>query len=197
MAAVSNDSGLLEDAAGLARMLKAPWGGLWLIGRGGSGDGAKGEPQGEEAMQPTAGLVSSAAATAHDDSGPTPVPAAASTSLLTTMAASSGATIGTQGPDTSRGFDPVEYKNIWQALSQEKSWPSVQRFSVVGPAGEVFVKSVESCVVGALGWEPVEVSTQPRSKWQSVRIGVRCASPDDFCTVHSRLKGLDGVRFIL
>uniref|UniRef100_A0A7S4VLV7 Uncharacterized protein n=1 Tax=Alexandrium monilatum TaxID=311494 RepID=A0A7S4VLV7_9DINO len=101
------------------------------------------------------------------------------------------------GPDPSRGYDVNEYKGIWNSLSQEQSWPSMQRFSVVGPAGEEFARTVQVRVVETLGWDAAEVKTEPRSRWQSVRLEVRCTSPDDFCALHSSLKSLEGVRFLL
>ncbi|CAE8654825.1 unnamed protein product, partial [Polarella glacialis] len=102
-----------------------------------------------------------------------------------------------KGPDPTRGFDVNEYHNIWKALSDEKAWPSVQRFSVVGPAGGDFAAAVQAQVADTLGHEPEKVATEPRQRWQSVRLDVRCATPDDFCALHSRLKSLEGVKFLL
>merc|ERR1712046_174915 len=103
---------------------------------------------------------------------------------------------GAAVPDVSRGYDVAEYAGMWKAL-QKETWPSVQKFSVVGPMGNDFKDAAEACVVKALGWDAIKVHVEPRKRWQAVRLEVRCTSPDDFCHLHSTLKNLDGVRFML
>mmetsp|Transcript_38915 Transcript_38915/g.82876 ORF Transcript_38915/g.82876 Transcript_38915/m.82876 type:complete len:202 (-) Transcript_38915:77-682(-) len=100
-------------------------------------------------------------------------------------------------PDASRGYDVDEYGSLWRALAKDRGWPSVQRFSAVGPIGEDFPQAVSKCVSEVLGWDPVKVSREPRTRWQAVRLEVRCMSPDDFCAIHSCLKRLDGVKSVL
>eukprot|EP00927_Polykrikos_kofoidii_P065823 TRINITY_DN61540_c0_g1_i1.p1 TRINITY_DN61540_c0_g1~~TRINITY_DN61540_c0_g1_i1.p1 ORF type:complete len:184 (-),score=20.00 TRINITY_DN61540_c0_g1_i1:110-661(-) len=100
-------------------------------------------------------------------------------------------------PDPTRGYDVAKYESLWAALQKEGNWPSVQRFSVVGPASEDFTHSVEACVLTVVGCKPVRVAVIPKTKWQSVRLDVHCTSPDDFCALHSGLKNLDGVKYIL
>mmetsp|Transcript_95595 Transcript_95595/g.270306 ORF Transcript_95595/g.270306 Transcript_95595/m.270306 type:complete len:213 (-) Transcript_95595:173-811(-) len=186
---------VLGGVSGLARALTAPLGGLFLVGRAaeeadaGGGAPAGGALPGEQ-PQSTAGLVQKPSLVVSE--------AVAADGAAPGALADLGAAAGTAAePDASRGFDVAEYRGLWQVLAREKAWPSVQRFAVVGPAGEEFAGQVVACVVRTLCWDPVQVSSEPRSRWQSVRVEVRCTSPDDFCALHSNLKRLDGVRFIL
>lgn len=149
------------------------------------------------AQDDISGAAAAPAAAAAQGAAPA-APAAGAAAAAAGVAPLGGAGgAGGAGPDPSRGYDVNEYKSIWQALTQEKSWPSMQRFSVVGPAGDAFALSVQARVVETLGWDAAEVKTEPRSRWQSVRLEVRCTSPDDFCALHSNLKSLEGVRFLL
>ncbi|CAJ1383154.1 unnamed protein product [Effrenium voratum] len=103
-----------------------------------------------------------------------------------------------KGPDASRGYDVEEYAKIWHMLQEKtETWPCVQKFSIIGPAGDDFVAQVQEAVSSSLGAEAEKVSTVPKQRWQSVRLDVRCASPDDFCLLHSRLKSLPNARFLL
>jgi len=103
----------------------------------------------------------------------------------------------TAGPDATRGYDIQEYGKIWQALAQEKQWPSVQRFSVIGPSGAEFLETVKGVVSSTTGGEPEKIEVVTKTRFQSVRLDVRCASPDDFCLLHSRLKSIPKARFLL
>ncbi|OLQ04468.1 hypothetical protein AK812_SmicGene12445 [Symbiodinium microadriaticum] len=100
------------------------------------------------------------------------------------------------GPDATRGYDVQEYGKIWQALAQEKQWPSVQRFSVIGPSGAEFLETVKGVVSSTTGEEPEKIEVVAKTRFQSVRLDVRCASPDDFCLLHSRLKSIPKARFV-
>mmetsp|Transcript_6371 Transcript_6371/g.11637 ORF Transcript_6371/g.11637 Transcript_6371/m.11637 type:complete len:165 (-) Transcript_6371:315-809(-) len=115
------------------------------------------------------------------------------------VAAGSGGYAGQEvsGPDVTKGYDVQEYGKIWQALSEEKEWPKVQRFSVIGPAGEEFLSSVKSLVLDTMGQPPEKIEVIPKTRFQSVRLDVRCASPDDFCLLHSRLKTIPNAKFLL
>eukprot|EP00441_Pelagodinium_beii_P036886 CAMPEP_0197634488 /NCGR_PEP_ID=MMETSP1338-20131121/10568_1 /TAXON_ID=43686 ORGANISM="Pelagodinium beii, Strain RCC1491" /NCGR_SAMPLE_ID=MMETSP1338 /ASSEMBLY_ACC=CAM_ASM_000754 /LENGTH=182 /DNA_ID=CAMNT_0043206359 /DNA_START=67 /DNA_END=612 /DNA_ORIENTATION=- len=172
---------------GLARALASPKGGLFVAARdstrneatvAGAAGGAGGETKGQGELQ--SDLLTGTAGYSSQ------VPAG--------LEAANGypSSNAERGPDPSRGFDVEEYRNIWSALSKERQWPSVQRFAVVGPAGGDFAAAVEARVAETLGRKPEQVSTEPRSRWQSVRMDVQCTSPDDFCALHSRLKSLEG-----
>ncbi|CAE8637702.1 unnamed protein product, partial [Polarella glacialis] len=116
---------------------------------------------------------------------------------LSGLTGASGA-VPTQGPDASRGYDVKEYRGLWQALFHGRQWPSLQSFGVVGPAGEEFLHATTASVAEVLsGREPDDVTTQERTRWQSVRLSVRCSSPDDVCALHHRLRQLDGVRSVV
>ena len=99
-------------------------------------------------------------------------------------------------PDATRGYGVQEYEKMWHALSKEQTWPSIQRFSIIGPAGEDFLGTVNQTVEETLG-PPEKVSVVPKQRWQSVRLDVKCKSPDDFCLLHHRLKALPNARFLL
>jgi putative lipoic acid-binding regulatory protein len=103
------------------------------------------------------------------------------------------------GPDASRGYDVSEYAGLWRTLSElEPRWPSSQSVAVVGPIGDGFAASALACAHDVVGREATTVvSTQPRSRWQSVRLQVVCTSPDDVCELHSRLRALEGVRAVV
>ena len=103
------------------------------------------------------------------------------------------------GPDASRGYNVSEYSGLWRTLNElEPEWPSRQTVAVVGPIGDGFAASALACAHDVVGREAATVvSTQPRSRWQSVRLQVVCRSPDDVCELHSRLRGLEGVRAVV
>ena len=103
------------------------------------------------------------------------------------------------GPDASRGYDVSEYAGLWRTLNElEPKWPSSQSVAVVGPIGDGFAASALACAHEVVGREATTVvSTQPRSRWQSVRLQVVCTSPDDVCELHSRLRALEGVRAVV
>ena len=97
------------------------------------------------------------------------------------------------GPDASRGYDVAEYEGLWRNLSRE-TWPSLQSVAIIGPADNDFVHAVEACSRVVQGCEVLDVTAQPKKRWQSVRVKVRCNSPDDYCELHSRLGSLAGVK---
>ena len=103
------------------------------------------------------------------------------------------------GPDASRGYNVSEYSGLWRTLNElEPEWPSRQTVAVVGPIGDGFAASALACAHDVVGSEAATVvSTQPRSRWQSVRLQVVCRSPDDVCELHSRLRALEGVRAVV
>ena len=103
------------------------------------------------------------------------------------------------GPDASRGYNVSEYSGLWRTLNElEPEWPSSQTVAVVGPIGDGFAASALACAHYVVGMEGATVvSTQPRSRWQSVRLQVVCRSPDDVCELHSRLRALEGVRAVV
>lgn len=103
------------------------------------------------------------------------------------------------GPDASRGYNVSEYSGLWRTLNElEPEWPSSQTVAVVGPIGDGFAASALACAHDVVGSEAATmVSTQPRSRWQSVRLQVVCRSPDDVCELHSRLRALEGVRAVV
>ena len=103
------------------------------------------------------------------------------------------------GPDASRGYDVSEYAGLWRMLNElEPQWPSSQTVAVVGPTGDDFIASALACAHDVVGREATTiVSTQPRSRWQSVRIRAVCTSADDVCELHSRLRALEGVRAVV
>ena len=103
------------------------------------------------------------------------------------------------GPDASRGYNVSEYSGLWRTLNElEPEWPSSQTVAVVGPIGDGFAASALACAHDVVGMEGATVvSTQPRSRWQSVRLQVVCRSPDDVCELHSRLRALEGVRAVV
>jgi len=68
---------------------------------------------------------------------------------------------------------------------------------VIGPVGDALKEAVERCVFTELGWEAVEVKSEPRTKWQALRIRARCPTPDDYCALHSCFSKLDGVRAVV
>ena len=103
------------------------------------------------------------------------------------------------GPDASRGYDISEYAGLWRTLTElEPQWPSSQSVAVVGPIGDEFAASALACAHDVVGREATTVvSTQPRSRWQSVRLQVVCTSADDVCELHSRLRALEGARAVV
>ena len=100
------------------------------------------------------------------------------------------------GPDGSRGYDVMEYAGLWKAL-QKQQWPSVQRVSVIGPVGDAFAKAALAAAHEVVGREATNMTSEQRIRWQSVRLDVVCASADDVCALHSRLRGLDKVKAVL
>ncbi|CAJ1348519.1 unnamed protein product [Effrenium voratum] len=57
-----------------------------------------------------------------------------------------------KGPDASRGYDVEEYAKIWHMLQEKtETWPCVQKFSIIGPAGDDFVAQVQEAVSSSLG----------------------------------------------
>ena len=100
------------------------------------------------------------------------------------------------GPDASRGYDVQEYAGLWRMLN-ERQWPQQQTVAVVGPIGNAFVDSAVAVAHEVVGPQATMVSTEPRSRWQSVRLQVVCSSADDLCDLHSRLRALEGVRAVL
>ena len=103
----------------------------------------------------------------------------------------------TSGPDESRGYDVKEYDGLWRALMRDSSWPSDQKIAVVGPIGDDFLLAVEASCAAATGCSVLGLTTQPKTRWQSVRVMLRCGTADDFCALHSTLKGLDGTKAIV
>lgn len=101
------------------------------------------------------------------------------------------------GPDASRGFCIEQYAGLHAALSHERSWPCRQTIAVVGPAGDEYARAATEAVAASPGVEAVRVSSEPKSRWQSVRCEVLCDSPDDFCELHSRLSALDGTKAVI
>eukprot|EP00931_Biecheleriopsis_adriatica_P044439 TRINITY_DN25424_c0_g1_i1.p1 TRINITY_DN25424_c0_g1~~TRINITY_DN25424_c0_g1_i1.p1 ORF type:complete len:202 (-),score=28.76 TRINITY_DN25424_c0_g1_i1:50-589(-) len=93
-------------------------------------------------------------------------------------------------------FDMDEYGGLYRRLEKE-TWPSTMRLVAVGPIGDEFREAVEASVVKVLGWDPVDIEVEKRSRWQSIRMKVRCITPDDFCALHSYLKTVDGVKSVL
>ena len=100
------------------------------------------------------------------------------------------------GPDASRGYDITEYDGLWRAL-QKNTWPSDHTIAVVGPAGDEFVRAVEASCASAVGCSVLTIRTSSKVRWQSVRVSLRCGTADDFCAVHSVLKGLTGTKAIV
>lgn len=101
------------------------------------------------------------------------------------------------GPDVSRGFDVKEYNGLWHALTHDSTWPSDHSIAVVGPAGDDFVRAVKASCATAAGCTILSLVTQPKTRWQSVRVMLRCTSADDFCALHSSLKGLEGAKAVV
>lgn len=120
------------------------------------------------------------------------------TRLLAARCESSGSSFAA-APDASRGFDVGAYDGLWRALSREPTWPSVQTVAVVGPAGDAFLDAAEATVGAAAGCAQLRITSKSvgQKRWQSVRIEVRCDSPDDFCDLHSRLSALDGTKAVV
>ena len=99
------------------------------------------------------------------------------------------------GPDASR-FDAVAYRGLWDNLSRE-TWPSQQQLAVIGPASQEFTEAVKTCGEATHGCTMLRVTTEPKSRWQSIRLSVLCETPDDFCSLHSRLSALEGVKALV
>ena len=112
------------------------------------------------------------------------------------QSASSGSS-DIDGPDASRGFDIAEYDGLWRALARDSAWPSDRSIAIVGPTGDAFRAAVEASCEAAAGCEVLRLKAQAKARWQSVRVLLRCTSPDDFCAVHSVLKSLDGTKAII
>ena len=92
----------------------------------------------------------------------------------------------------------MEYEGLWKALvASEPAWPSTQKIAVVGPAGSEFAEAAVAAARAVVGHEATQFSTQPRTRWQSVRLEVTCATADDVCAVHSRLRALEGVKAVM
>ena len=100
------------------------------------------------------------------------------------------------GPDPSRGFDVTAYNGLWHNLSRE-AWPNEQTLAVIGPVDTAFTELVKACSNETAGCEITSVSTTLKSRLQSVKLRVRCMTPDDFCALHSRLSALDNVKAIV
>eukprot|EP00933_Yihiella_yeosuensis_P072845 TRINITY_DN81384_c0_g1_i1.p1 TRINITY_DN81384_c0_g1~~TRINITY_DN81384_c0_g1_i1.p1 ORF type:complete len:191 (-),score=27.27 TRINITY_DN81384_c0_g1_i1:116-688(-) len=189
LAAEAESSNMLNSLrGGLGRALSSPQGGLIVFGRE---QGTVAAAQAEAAAiingASSGGAARDSAGSAAQKSG---YPQASTGSTANPV-------MDGPSPDPTRGFSIDEYGSIWKALSNEKTWPSVQRFSVVGPMGDEFAGAVQAKVSETLGRQAENVAFEPRKKWQSVRLDVRCESPDDFCALHSGLKSLDGVKFLL
>lgn len=101
------------------------------------------------------------------------------------------------GPDSTRGFDVKEYDGLWRALTQDSTWPSDRSIAVVGPVGDNFFEIVEAKCAEADGCTVLSLTTQPKTRWQSIRVMLRCGSADDFCALHSTLKGLEFTKAIV
>ena len=101
------------------------------------------------------------------------------------------------GPDPSRHYDIKQYEGLWHMLTQSHEWPHTQTIAVLGPVGREFQRAVEVCCGAASGCSIIETTTQAKSRWQSVRVSVRCLSPDDFCELHFRLSSLHGVKAVV
>ena len=101
------------------------------------------------------------------------------------------------GPDASLGFDVTEYDGLWRALTRDSTWPSDRSIAIVGPTGDAFRETVEASCEAAMGCEVLSLKAQAKSRWQSVRVLLRCESPDAFCAVHSVLSSLDGTKAII
>lgn len=179
-----------KSVEGLAKALARPQGGLLVLARGSASDAAAVETaewRGASAVDSAERLALERPGSLGDERMLAPTVSSKADPTAPTVA----------GPDPSRGFDVEEYSRIWSALAQEKAWPSVHRFTVVGPVGDEFKRSAASTVTNTLGWDAESVTGELKSRWQSVRLDVRCATPDDFCALHSRLKSLPDVRFLL
>lgn len=100
------------------------------------------------------------------------------------------------GPDPSRGFDVTAYNGLWHNLSRE-AWPNEQTLAVIGPADTAFTELVKACSNETAGCEITSVAITLKSRLQSVKLRVRCMTPDDFCALHSRLSALDNVKAIV
>ena len=88
------------------------------------------------------------------------------------------------------------YNGLWHNLSRE-AWPNEQTLAVIGPVDTAFTELVKACSNETAGCEITSVSTTLKSRLQSVKLRVRCMTPDDFCALHSRLSALDNVKAIV
>ncbi|CAJ1372270.1 unnamed protein product [Effrenium voratum] len=90
-----------------------------------------------------------------------------------------------------------EYRGIYKRLISDESWPRVMRIVVVGPRGDGFRQDVQDAVIKVLGWDPITVTVDERTRWQSMRLDIRFINPDDFCALHSYLQTIDGIQSVL
>ena len=98
-------------------------------------------------------------------------------------------------PDASRGYDVEEYAGLWRQLN-ERQWPQQTTVAVVGPIGDAFAAAAVACAHDVVGPNATAVTSEHRSRWQSVRLQVVCTSADDFCVLHSRLSALEGAKAV-
>lgn len=80
---------------------------------------------------------------------------------------------------------------------RDSSWPSDHSIAIVGPIGDDFVCAVETSCSTAQGCTVMSISTQPKSRWQSVRVMLTCNTADCFCALHSNLKKLEGTQAVI
>ncbi|CAL1130166.1 unnamed protein product [Cladocopium goreaui] len=99
--------------------------------------------------------------------------------------------------EAGRRYDFEEYRGVYRRLISDESWPRVLRIVVVGPSGETFRRDVQESVFKVLGWDPITVTVDERTRWQSVKLDVRFITPDDFCALHSDLQTIQGVQSVL
>lgn len=100
------------------------------------------------------------------------------------------------GPDATRGYDVVEYAGLWQQLN-ERQWPQQTTVAVVGPIGDTFAAAAVACAHDVVGPHATTMTSESRSRWQSVRLRVLATSADDVCELHSRLRALEGAKAVL
>ena len=99
--------------------------------------------------------------------------------------------------EVGRRYNFEEYRGVYRRLISDESWPRVLRIVVVGPSGEAFRQNVQDSVFKVLGWDPITVTVDERTRWQSVKLDVRFITPDDFCALHSDLQTIKGVQSVL
>lgn len=96
-----------------------------------------------------------------------------------------------------RNYNFEEYRGVYRRLISDETWPQVLRIVVVGPIGDAFRQTVEEATPKVLGWDPLSVIVNERTRWQSLKLDVRFTTPDDFCALHSYLKTIEGVKTVL